>query len=104
MSEGRGHPSEIREDMKAARRLEFWNIGWTLTYVAALGLAMGSSQAMRTAWIEDLLGLIPPIVFLLRSGTSDARRTGGFITATTGSTASVSSSPQWPSRRSACCS
>ena len=64
MSEGRGHPSEIREDMKAARRLEFWNIGWTLTYVAALGLAMGSSQAMRTAWIEDLLGLIPPIVFL----------------------------------------
>ena len=62
MSEGRGHPSEIREDMKAARRLEFWNIGWTLTYVAALGLAMGSSQAMRTAWIEDLLGLIPPIL------------------------------------------
>ena len=33
--------------------------------VAALGLAMGSSQAMRTAWIEDMLGLIPPIVFLI---------------------------------------
>lgn len=26
---------------------------------------MGSSQAMRTAWIEDLLGLIPPIAFLI---------------------------------------
>jgi cobalt-zinc-cadmium efflux system protein len=65
MSEARGHPREIRADMAAARRLEWWNIGWTLTYVAALGLAMGSSQAMRTAWIEDMLGLIPPIVFLI---------------------------------------
>jgi cobalt-zinc-cadmium efflux system protein len=65
MSEGRGHPHAIRADMKAARNLEWWNIGWTITYVAALGLAMGSSQAMRTAWIEDILGLIPPIVFLI---------------------------------------
>ncbi len=65
MSEGRGHPPEIRADMKAARNLEWWNIFWTITYVAVLGLAMGGSQAMRTAWIEDILGLIPPIVFLI---------------------------------------
>ena len=65
MSEHRGHPPEIREDMAAARRLEWWNIGWTLTYVAVLGLAMGSSQAMRTAWIEDMLGLIPPLAFII---------------------------------------
>ena len=65
MSEERGHPKEIRADMAAARRLEWWNIFWTMTYVAALGSAMGSSQAMRTAWIEDMLGLIPPIVFLI---------------------------------------
>lgn len=65
MSEGRGHPPEIRADMKAAVRLEWWNVFWTLTYVAALGLAMGSSQAMRTAWIEDMLGLIPPLAFII---------------------------------------
>jgi divalent metal cation (Fe/Co/Zn/Cd) transporter len=65
MSERKGHPKEIRADMRAARRLEWWNIGWTCTYVAALGLAMGSSQAMKTAWVEDLMGLIPPIVFLV---------------------------------------
>ena len=40
MTEIRGHPKEIRESMKAARRLEWWNIGWTITYVAAIGLAM----------------------------------------------------------------
>jgi len=65
MSEQRGHPKEICADMASAVRLEWWNIGWTLTYIAALGLAMGGSQAMRTAWIEDMLGLIPPIVFLI---------------------------------------
>jgi cobalt-zinc-cadmium efflux system protein len=65
MTEIRGHPKQIREAMAAARRLEKWNIFWTITYVAALGLAMGSSQAMKTAWVEDMLGLIPPVVFLI---------------------------------------
>jgi divalent metal cation (Fe/Co/Zn/Cd) transporter len=30
-----------------------------------MGLAAGSSQAMQTAWIEDLLGIVPPIAFLV---------------------------------------
>ena len=65
MSEKRGHPAAIRADMAAAQRLEWWNIGWTISIVVVMGLAMGSSQAMRTAWIEDTLGLIPPIAFLV---------------------------------------
>src|SRR5690349_6602288 len=65
MSERRGHPAEIRADIEAATRLEWWNIGWTVSIVIAMGLAMGSSQAMRTAWVEDTLGLVPPIVFLI---------------------------------------
>jgi cation diffusion facilitator family transporter len=35
------------------------------TVVIVMGLAAGSSQAMRTAWIEDLLSLVPAIVFLV---------------------------------------
>ncbi|HKX78379.1 MAG TPA: cation transporter [Novosphingobium sp.] len=65
MTEGAGHPRAIVADLKAARRLEWWNIGWTISIVTVMGLAMGSSQAMKTAWIEDTLGLIPPIVFLI---------------------------------------
>ncbi|QUT05111.1 cation transporter [Sphingobium phenoxybenzoativorans] len=65
MSERRGHPKEIVEDIRAAERLEWWNIGWTITIIAVMGLAMGSSQAMRTAWVEDALGLVPPIAFLV---------------------------------------
>ena len=65
MSEKKGHPREIRADLEAARRLEYWNIGWTISIVVAMGLAMGGSQAMKTAWVEDTLGLVPPIAFLV---------------------------------------
>ena len=65
MSETKGHPREIRADIAAAKRLEYWNIGWTISIVVAMGLAMGGSQAMKTAWVEDTLGLVPPIAFLI---------------------------------------
>ena len=65
MSEKKGHPREIQADVAAARRLEYWNIGWTISIVVAMGLAMGGSQAMKTAWVEDTLGLVPPIAFLV---------------------------------------
>jgi divalent metal cation (Fe/Co/Zn/Cd) transporter len=65
MSERKGHPAEIRADVAAVQRLEWWNIGWTISIVAAMGLAMGGSQAMKTAWIEDTLGLVPPIAILV---------------------------------------
>ena len=58
-------PPEIHDDLKKAVRLEYWNIGWTISIIVAMGLAMGSSQTMKTAWVEDTLGLIPPIVFLV---------------------------------------
>lgn len=78
MSEHKGHPPAIRNDMMAAVRLEKWNIFWTMTYVAVLGAAMGSSQAMRTAWIEDILGLIPPIAFLIGERFERRRPDGQF--------------------------
>ncbi|MDT9599424.1 cation transporter [Sphingosinicella rhizophila] len=57
-------PPEIEKDLDRAVGLEYWNIGWTISIVVVMGLAMGNSQTMKTAWVEDLLGLIPPIVFL----------------------------------------
>ena len=65
MTERRGHPDAIEQDIRAARRLEWWNIGWSTSIIVAMGLAMGSSQAMKTAWVEDMLGLVPPIVLLI---------------------------------------
>lgn len=58
-------PVEIEADLKRAVRLECWTIAWMISIITVIGLAMGSSQAMKTAWIEDVLSLIPSLVFLL---------------------------------------
>jgi divalent metal cation (Fe/Co/Zn/Cd) transporter len=65
MSERRGHPGAIAKDIAAIVRLEWWNVGWTISVIIVMGLAMGGSQAMKTAWVEDTLGLVPPIAFLI---------------------------------------
>lgn len=75
-------PPERAADLRRARRLEWITIGVALTAVTAVFLTMGSSQAMKTAWIEDLLGLIPPAAFLvanrLENRAPDARFPYGF--------------------------
>lgn len=58
-------PVEIVEDLQRARRLEWWTLFWMTSVIAVMGLAMGSSQAMKTALIEDLLSLVPAITFLI---------------------------------------
>lgn len=58
-------PPEKQSDFRRARRLEIISAVYFVSVVVVMGLAAGSSQAMRTAWIEDLLGLVPPIAFLV---------------------------------------
>jgi cation diffusion facilitator family transporter len=58
-------PPEIAADLRHARRLEWWTLGWMTSVVAAMALVMGASQAMRSALIEDMLSLVPAIVYLV---------------------------------------
>src|SRR5687768_938016 len=58
-------PPQIEADLKRAVRLEWWTIAWMASIITLIGLVMGSSQAMKTAWIEDVLSLVPSLVFLL---------------------------------------
>ncbi len=60
-------PDEIVKDLERARRLEWWTLAWMASVLLVMGLAMGGSQAMKTAWIEDLLSLVPAAVFLIAS-------------------------------------
>jgi divalent metal cation (Fe/Co/Zn/Cd) transporter len=48
-----------------ARHLEYLTIAYLVSVVVLMYIVMGSSQAMKTAWIEDCLSLIPPVCFLL---------------------------------------
>lgn len=60
-------PEKQQETMRQAVRLEWITIGFVLFTVALVGLVAGQSQAMRSAWVEDMLSLVPPVVFLLAS-------------------------------------
>jgi cation diffusion facilitator family transporter len=60
-------PPEQERAFRKARRLEWVTIAYLSSVGVIMYLVLGSSQAMKTAWIEDLLSLIPPIVFLVAS-------------------------------------
>ena len=60
-------PPEQDQAFRKARRLEWLTIAYLLSVVALLYFVLGSSQAMKTAWLEDILSLVPPIVFLVAS-------------------------------------
>jgi len=47
-----------------AIRLEWITLGFLAVTVTLVFLVLGNSQAMKAAWIEDLLSFIPPIAFL----------------------------------------
>lgn len=76
-------PPHIVETLRKAERLQWWKIGWTISIVIVMGLAMGQSQTMKTAWVEDLLSLVPSVAFLVaarmeRRGRESARFPFGF--------------------------
>lgn len=78
-------PQCLQAAMSRAERLEWWSIAWTISVIVVMGAAMGSSQTMKTAWIEDCLSLIPPAVFLVSARVerrpANARFPNGFARA-----------------------
>ena len=58
-------PQQQAAALRRAVRLEIVTILFMLTAVAVVFLTMGSSQAMKTAWVEDMLALVPPLAFLV---------------------------------------
>jgi divalent metal cation (Fe/Co/Zn/Cd) transporter len=58
-------PPEQQRERDRAKRLEWTTIGYQVSVVVLLAFVLGQSQAMKVAWADDLLSLIPPIAFLL---------------------------------------
>ncbi len=58
-------PAEQTQALRKAVRWEWFTIAYTSVTIAVIALVVGNSQAMRTAWIEDMLSLIPQIAFLV---------------------------------------
>ncbi len=58
-------PAQQQRALRRAIRLEWISIGFLAVAITIVGLVLGNSQAMKAAWIEDLLSLAPPIAFLI---------------------------------------
>ncbi|GHH32463.1 hypothetical protein [Lentzea cavernae] len=74
---------------RRAVRLEWWTVAFFVVAITALAVVLGQSQAMKAAWVEDILASHRPS----RSSSLIASATGLSTTNTpTGITA------RWPSR------
>lgn len=58
-------PPEKAALHRRAVRLEWWTIAFFVVAITALAVVLGQSQAMKAAWVEDILALAPPIAFLI---------------------------------------
>lgn len=54
-----------KQALARAVRLEWITLASTAVTVVLVGLVAGQSQAMRAAWMEDILAFLPPIAFLI---------------------------------------
>jgi cation diffusion facilitator family transporter len=51
--------------LRRAIRLEWITLAYLITAIVAIFFTLGSSQAMKGAWLEDMLSLAPPFAFLV---------------------------------------
>ena len=58
-------PPDKAQLMARAVRMEWVTLVYLLSAVFFIYLTLGSSQAMKTAWFEDMLSLIPSAAFLV---------------------------------------
>lgn len=58
-------PDEQAGALRRAIRFEWFTIAFLAVAIVGVNIVMGNSQAMKTAWVEDLLSLAPPLAFLI---------------------------------------
>lgn len=58
-------PSSLQPTFKKAKKLEWITVAYLVSVGVVMFLAMQSSQAMKAAWIEDVVSLFPSIAFLI---------------------------------------
>jgi divalent metal cation (Fe/Co/Zn/Cd) transporter len=68
-------PEEQEAQYRKARRLEWASVVYLASTALFIYLTMGSSQAMKTSFFEDLISLVPSLAFLVT--TRLARRNPG---------------------------
>jgi cation diffusion facilitator family transporter len=60
-------PEDLKPVFKKAKKLEWITLFYLISVVIVMYAVMGSSQAMKSATLEDALSMIPSICFLISS-------------------------------------
>src|SRR5690606_725296 len=60
-------PDELKPIFKKAIKLEWITFFYILSVVGVMYMVMGSSQAMKSALLEDVLSAVPSLCFLISS-------------------------------------
>lgn len=71
-------PPDLRDVHRRAVRLEWISIAYLLSALLGIYFTLGSSQAMKGAWLEDTLSLAPPIAFLIADRIRYRRPNGAY--------------------------
>ena len=58
-------PAAQQDALRKATKIEWATMGFLVVTTTLVFLVLGNSQAMKAAWIEDLLSFLPPISFLI---------------------------------------
>ena len=64
-------PADKQSIYTRAVRLEWISIAFLISAIIVIYVTLGASQAMKAAWVEDSLSLLPPISFLIASRFRD---------------------------------
>lgn len=60
-------PQEQQDTLRKAMRVERINVVMKILAVILIVSVAGNSQAMKAAWVEDALAILPPLAFLIAS-------------------------------------
>ncbi|MGH9458797.1 MAG: cation diffusion facilitator family transporter [Thermoanaerobaculia bacterium] len=71
-------PPDMEPLARRTIRIEWWTLFFLSTIVVVMYATMGNSQAMKAAWLEDVLSMIPPVAILLAARYRDRRPTAHF--------------------------
>ena len=63
----RSIPDELKDVMQKAISLGRLTFFYLLSVILVMYLVVGNSQAMKSAWMEDMISIIPSIAFLIAS-------------------------------------
>lgn len=64
-------PGHLKKVMKRAKKLEWITVAYLISVIVVMYLVLGSSQAMKAAWMEDILSMIPAVLFLIATKIYD---------------------------------